>query len=326
MSGWSDMPFQLKIEKYTGTEEKLWIAGKIIGGAYTGPELISVATKDGRKVTGIVRHESFKFFEGWPVLPEHNTVVKIDVDLIQKIKPGTIDKCLSGTGPIMINDQRMDISAEFNNPQFWYGHLNEILLNDDGESLAKQIFDVNHRLADEYNEELLQINCAKGIWPFLRIPVDEERYMEIEFSEGVEAQTRYWIGCGTDFRILLGYESSHLSLPGVRLTELKTIMERAANPADAVKVLAWLPCCYLEPDDDLEEIKEVFRKIPGLRKNGADLLCKHLSEQQRLEVVWTNTRLKGWINNWDYSQRNPKSRMSLLEHIDYRNIDLFFND
>jgi hypothetical protein len=319
------MPFKLKIEKYTGTEEKLWIAGKIIGGAYTGPELISVDTKDGRKVTGIVRHESFKFFEGWPVLPEHNTVVKIDVDLNQKIKPGAIDKCLSGTGPIMLNERRIDISAEFNNPQFWYGHLHEILLTEDGEALAKQIFDINYRLADDYNEELLQINCAKGIWPFLRIPVAGDRYMEIEYSEGVEAQIRYWIGSEAEFRILLGYESSHLSLPGVRLTELKTIMEKLVNPDDAVKVLAWLPCCYLEPDDDLDEINEVIRRIPGLRKNnGADLLCKHLSEHQRFEVVWTNTRLKGWINDWDYSQRNPNSRMSILEHEDYRNIESFF--
>jgi hypothetical protein len=322
----SNMTFKLKIEKYRGTEEKLRIVGKIISGAYTGPEMVYVETKGGRKVTGIIRHESFSFFEGWPILPGHNTLVKIDIDLHEKVKPGLIDKCLNGTGPIMLNEKRMEISAEFDNPQFWYGHLNEILLNEEGESLAKKIFDLNTRKANDYNEELLQINCAKGIWPFLRIPVDGGDYMEIEYSEGVEPQTRYWIGRENHFRILLGYESSHLSLPGIRLAEMKTMLKKVSKSEDAVKVMAWLPCCYLEPNDDLNEIIEVLRKIPGLRKNGAELICNHLSTHQRFEVVWTNNHQYGWINNWDYSQRNPKSMMSLLDQEDFSNIESFFSE
>jgi sucrose-6-phosphate hydrolase SacC (GH32 family) len=44
------------------------------------------------------------------------------------------------------------------------------------------------------------------------------------------------------------------------------------------------------------------------------------------EAMWEHRTGIGWCSNWDYSQRNPESFMSVLSEADFRFIELFFRE
>jgi|SoiMethySBSTD1v2_1073268.scaffolds.fasta_scaffold1271525_1 hypothetical protein len=88
----SFMPFKLEISsvEYCGAE--IAISGRLVEGAYAGPEAVIICGQDGTSITAPVIYHSLYLPQGWPVLPSNDTILTLsmsvlnqeDFDFIQK--------------------------------------------------------------------------------------------------------------------------------------------------------------------------------------------------------------------------------------------------
>jgi len=150
------------------------------------------------------------------------------------------------------------------------------------------------------------------------------RYLELEMARGVEYQDRVWIGhiSGSD-RELLGYHSGHFSLPALRTEEASWF---ATQTKFAPSGLLWLSAAYLEGEEYLLALaEECAWRVPGLRRGRKTAMAKALLKNVAVEgLSWTFDSTLGWVNNWRYSQRNPKSALSILKPDGFTYIREFF--
>jgi hypothetical protein len=71
---------------------------------------------------------------------------------------------------------------------------------------------------------------------------------------------------------------------------------------------------------------ELFSQLPGVRPAVAESMAKAFLENLTApELRWEQDQRLGWINNWIYSQRNPRSTMSVLNPEDFDFIEKFFD-
>jgi hypothetical protein len=102
-------------------------------------------------------------------------------------------------------------------------------------------------LPDELFGRFFKRHWDDGAWPFVRLPLDNSRYLEIEYAEveEMEAQDRVWIDSGDGRRVLLEFESPRLSFPTLRMAELLMI---GTHENDSCKILIrTLMLCANEP-------------------------------------------------------------------------------
>ncbi len=172
---------------------------------------------------------------------------------------------------------------------------------------------------------LIEDHLKAGVWPYLRFSVGGAQYIEIEYAAVAEYQTRFWIGdLVARQRILLGYDSGHFSLPAFRLEEVLMLAAKIKpHPAAALFLLT---ATYFEVDASkpTDEVRGWIEAIPGIRTGNIALLAEELLDRTASDLHWQLDNTLGWINDGKYSQRNPKSAMSLLTAHDYRFIRMFF--
>src|SRR5690242_13123464 len=103
---------------------------------------------------------------------------------------------------ITTNPDRIDITASLADPSFW-----ALQMSISPES-AWDVLDLTSRETDELFVRFFKRHWDAGAWPFVRLPLDDSRYLEIEYAEleDTEAQDRVWIGSGDGRRMLLGFE------------------------------------------------------------------------------------------------------------------------
>ena len=89
-----------------------------------------------------------------------------------------------------------------------------------------------------------------------------------------------------------------------------------------------MSACYLQdpPSRAGELATELFSQLPGVKPGVAESMAKVFLENLTVpELRWEQNYRLSWINNWIYSQRNPKSTMSVLNQEDFDFIEKFFD-
>lgn len=324
------MPFKLQISgvEYRGSE--IAISGKLLEGAYAGPEAVVIRGEDGLPVTVAVTHHSLYLPKDWPVLPSHDTtILTLSIDAPSSAFRVDESQPVIGRGTVFENPNRVDISNVLSEPVFWAMQLSLSLGSDDVEEPNEAYFGVSTESVNDYYREAVDSKLGAGVWPYIRVPLDDSRFVELEFAASIEYQDRFWIGqARIPHRVLLGYHSGHFSLPAFRLEEIlwfhdllgKTTAYRSAT-------LLLMSACYVqEPSDPAMQLAtELFSHLPGVKSGIAQSMAKTFLDNLTVpDLRWQHDSDLGWTNNWRYSQRNPQSTMSVLSRDDFAFVSKYF--
>jgi hypothetical protein len=259
--------------------------------------------------------------EGWPVLPEHHTVLILH---LPPLPPSFHPVLVTGLGTVMPAPKSVDVSHYLALPEFWSYQVSLHIHPEDADDPLAGFLDVSMDASNDWYKSHIESLHRQGTWPYIRLALSDSRYIDYEMAAGVEYQDRIWIGdTRTATRVLLGYHSGHFSLPGLRLEEVEWFHKQCPNPCATLLLLL---ACYLEtPEEPFEFVRELVGAIPGVRRTQVDertrVLLGHLWVK---DLRWSEHPTHGWINNWPYSQRNPESRLSLLGPSDFQEIRAYF--
>jgi hypothetical protein len=319
------MPFVVRVKSWKGTATALEATGTLVSGAFYGAEAVRLTTRHGAIISGVVVGHEMKKPAGWPIRPEHvKTTLILAIRAYQGVSPRDLAPEVVGLGCIGHNPDRVDLSAELSSPLLWATQLHETLV-DDGESLVGEIFTVEKDELDGYYERHITAHHDAGRWPYLRVPLSRGRALEVEHADLPDFQVRYWIHDAGGARVLLGYESGHFSLPGVRLDELVAVVRDQPDRAARTGLLLMLPCLYLYGGESIAVLADVIATLPGLRPGGADRLVATFDENCGSgHGTWARDPALGWIHRGRYSQRDPGSALSILGPEDHAAIASFF--
>ena len=324
------MPFKLKISsvEYCGSE--IAVSGRLVAGAYAGPEAVIIRGQDGTSITAPVTHHSLYLPKDWPVLPSHDTILTLSIDAPTSAFRVDESQPVIGRGTVFENSNRTDISHVLSDRVFWAMQLSLSLGSEDVEEPNEAYFGVSTDEINNYYRELIDSKFGAGVWPYIRLPLDEARFAELEFAASIEYQDRFWIGdTRVSRRVLLGYHSGHFSLPAFRFEEIlwfHDVLGRSPTTRAATALL--MSACYLQdpPSRAGELATELFSQLPGVKPGVAASMAKVFLENLTVpELRWEQNYRLSWINNWIYSQRNPKSTMSVLNQEDFDFIEKFFD-
>jgi hypothetical protein len=118
-------------------------------------------------------------------------------------------------------------------------------------------------------------------------------------------------------------------LPAFRFEEilwLHDVLGRFPTTRAAATLL--MSGCYMQDPSGraAEFATELFSQLPGVKPAVAGSMAKVFLENLTVpELRWEQDHQLGWINNWAYSQRNPRSTMSVLKLEDFDFIERFFD-
>jgi hypothetical protein len=319
------MPFEMTITRVQQGAGELALSGRIVEGAYFGPELVRVPNAAGEDVELWVSHHSMTGKLAWPVEPSHDVTLTLSVRPPRGLKVDTRRRVV-GLGCVLMNTKRHDITDALADPRFWAVVLGRHLQSDEGEEEPEEaFFGLTHDVLTAYHEEVFHRRYHQGTWPFVRLPVDRTRSIELEFAASVERQQRFWVGVGEE-RTLCGYDSGHFSLPAFRLEEVAWLLEQPGFAPRAGALLLLSGCFVNEATAELRRlVTPLLEAVPGASRARVPEMAAAFVEGRVVDgLAWTRDPERGWVNNWVYSQRNPQSRLSVLGEGDFEIIDEFF--
>jgi hypothetical protein len=316
------MPFTFEALETTPDGDELVLRGRVVSGAYFGPESAVVRFADGEEISTHIHSHRMEYPEGWPVIPEHRkTVLILRIPLpAHEFKIGT----LIGLGAISRARERIDISHVLEEPKFWAIQFDLHYMSEEVEKPGQEWLGVAQRDAEDWYEAQIQEPINQGVWPYIRVLLPSSRYIEFEMAGGIEPQDRIWIGnLAGDQRVLLGYHSGHFSLPALRSEEVSYLAESThSEPAN----LLWLTAACLEDGTHpLALATRLASRVPGLLKGKDVIVAEALLQRMAVNgLAWVNDPACGWINNSAHSQRNPESHLCTLKQGDFEYIRQFF--
>jgi hypothetical protein len=316
------MPFIVEALETSTEGNELIVRGRVITGAYFGPELANLRSPTGEELATCIHSHSIERPEGWPIIPEHRTTVLIFS--IPHPPIGFKVATIVGVGTIAPTKERIDVSDALEDPTFWAIQLGSWCNSEEVEEPGQQWLGVDPSGANNWYMERIQRPIDRGVSLYMRIPLASSQYVEFEIAGGVEYQERIWIGQeSASQRTLLGYHSGHFSLPALRLEELSYLAERTEH---AAVNLLWLSATYLETGSDaLQLATRLVSGVPGLVSGKENAVANAIVEGLTVrDVTWHEDGTLGWINNSNHSQRNPASRLSGLKEADFAYIKKFF--
>jgi hypothetical protein len=314
----------MQVSKVVDNGPDLSIHGQLVEGSYIGPENVHMCHRGGPWVHSMIAQHSIEFPKGWPVIPGDGSTLILSIAKPSSEFELDRSRLLIGHGAVTSNSNRVDISATLNDPAFWATWV-PLHLDCEGLPEPSMAWGVTSNESDKSYNECFQSRWDSGTWPFIRLGLPDDRYVEIEYAAGIEHQIRVWIGIGDGPRVLLGYDSGHFSFPTMRIQELIDLAERMdRHPAACLLLLGGAYLVEGEPFP-VEVVAHSLRQSPGFQDKYLDVILKGLAENVVPELRWEFTGNRGWINNGCYSQRNPGSSMSILCDGDFHFIRNFLN-
>jgi hypothetical protein len=322
------VPFRLKISSVEYADSETHISGKIIEGAYSGPESIIFVDQRGEEHSAWVTNHGVHHPEGWPVEPTHDTLLILS---IAAPSPGIeVDETrpVIGCGAVSVNANRLDVTAELSDPRFWALELSPCLVSNDIPEPYDHFFGVSSQDLGDYSKAVFEEPFRQGVWPYVRLGSGGANYIEFEFTEH---QERYWIGdASRERRVLMGYYSGHTSLPAFRIEEALWFLEKPDHlQQNRMAGLLCLTGCYMSrlPPSIPESLEQSVSALPSVKPDRVEQMAEVMLGNLLVpDGRWEYHRELGWINNWRHSQRNPESSMSILRSLDFRFIEEFFTE
>ena len=324
------MSFRLRVESIDNLGGETHIRGRLVEGAYFAPQSIRLKDTTGKVRTATILSHELINPQGWPVTADHDTLLVLHI--VKSSPPFTIDvdSLVEGIGSVALRQDGIDLSKELSKPQFWGNFSTLYMVSEENEYPYEDFLGLSGNDLNSYYTNFLAPFFASTTWPIFPLEIDHDRYVEVEWAGGAEYQDRVWIGSRvSERRALLGYDSGHFSLPGLRSSELVWLLERIAQTtAHPASGLLLVPMCYLpEPDTRLTEmLTSLCARIPGANVELAGTMAANMVKNQVVDARWERRNGLGWCSTWLYSQRNPRSPLSVLSEDDFGFIDLFFRE
>ena len=317
------MPFRMRVSSVVDKGPDLSLHGQLVEGSYMGPETVLICDENGRWVHSMITQHSIEFPKGWPVVPGDGSTLILSIAKPSSEFELDRSRLVIGHGAVTSNSNRVDISATLDDPAFWAIWL-PLHLNCEELPEPSLAWRVTGSEADKAYIERFQSQWDSGAWPFIRFGLQDDLYVEIEYAASIEYQSRVWIGTGEGPRVLLGYDSGHFSFPTMRIQELLDLAERMdCHPAASLLLLDGAYLVEGEPFP-LDVVARWLRQSPGFQDTCLDVVLRGFAENVVPGLRWESTENRGWINNSQYSQRNPTSPMSILCDEDFQFIRNFF--
>jgi hypothetical protein len=188
------MPFKLKVSSVEYQGDEIEISGRLIEGAYAGPEAVIIHGQDGTSITAPVTHHILLLPEDWPILPSYDTTLTLSIAAPTSAFRVDESQIVIGLGTIFENPYRIDISHVLSEGVFWAMQLSLSLGSEDVDEPNEAYFGISDDEINNYYLELIDSKFGAGVWPYIRLPLDEARFVEIEFAASIEYQDRFWIG------------------------------------------------------------------------------------------------------------------------------------
>ena len=326
------MSFRLRIESIENLGGEVRIRTRLIEGVYFGPQSIRLKDTMGNWRTAIIVGHTLINPQDWPVTADHHTQLELSIATPRPPFAIDIDSPIEGMGSVALRQDSIDLSIELSNPLFWGNFSTLCMASEAIERPYEEFLGLSQNDVNNYYTDFLSPLLHSVAWPVFPLEIDSDRYVEVEWASGVEFQDRVWIGSrASAHRALLGYDSGHFSLPGLRPNELVWLLERlgqtSAHPASGLLLVSM---CYVpEPDTLLtERLTSLCARIPGARFELAGTMAANMVERQLAPAGarWERKAGLGWCSTWMYSQRNPQSPMSVLSEAEFGFIDQFFSE
>ena len=77
---------------------------------------------------------------------------------------------------ITTNARRIDVTGSLVDPSFWALQMS---ISPEG---AWDVWDLGKRETDELFDGFFRRHWEDGVWPFVRLPLGDSRYLEIEYA------------------------------------------------------------------------------------------------------------------------------------------------
>ena len=317
----------------TGVEYKnasTVVSGRLTAGRFFGPENVEVGLSNGNTFKSSIGGVSMERVTAWPVLPEHDAILHLELagsPLPLRIPEGAV---VAGIGfaaePI---EGRRLANELMESPPFWASHY--YLLSHDADrdetELCEELFGISPDALNEFYTSILSTNGSIMPWPYFQLRLPNSTFIEVEYADAAEYQTRYKLGdaAGT---MIAGYNSGHFSLPAFRWCEIKQIARAMGYERQwAQSLLLLLPGAHLREEERQDAMTEMGRALACLglfQQNNFDRLLANVTENLIVNIDWYKDDCLGWINEGGYSQRNPSSLLSTLSDGDFFRIEAFF--
>ncbi len=306
----------MQVSDVTYAASGLSVTGKLVDGAYIGPESVLLFDQAGRWIPSTVTHHEILLPKNWPVRPNDGSTLILH---ILRPSPGfELDrsKPVLGQGNIARNENRVDISSSLGEAGFW---AIQMWLYTESDELPEPplAWGFTKDAANAEYDRRFKALWETHAWPFVQLPLNDSCDVEVEYAAGAEYQTRVWIGEGGR-RVLLGYDSGHFSFPSLRIHEVLALADRMNGHPSAPLLL--LPGAYLMNGEAFpsETVTRWVEQTPGLKTEFTRVIVDTLSKNVVGRLQWDLDESLGWINNWKYSQRNPESPMTILSREDFQ--------
>jgi hypothetical protein len=299
------------------------ISGHLIDGSYMGPEAVLLCDKNGDWVHSVVTQHSIESLKNWPVVPGDGSVLILSISSPRAGFALDTAQLVVGQGAVTRNENRVDISSSLGDAAFWAIWM-PLHLDCDALPEPSKAWGLSNDKAEIEYLARFQTYWDSGTWPYVRLGLPKSRYVEIEYAAGIEHQNRVWIGAKGGRRVLLGYDSGHFSFPTMRIQEVLDLAQRIEG--DGAASLLLLAGAYLIEGQSFpsDAARRWLRQSPGFNEKYMDAILIELANNVVPELRWEFKEEFGWINNGRYSQRNPKSPLSILSTEDFDFVREFF--
>ena len=324
------MPFELTVTSVEATSPNVVVSGKLTSGSFFGPEDAELVLADGKVVRVVMGSTGGTQLTDWPVLPEHNTVLQIELFgcLPELVNTGAV---LRGTGFSSTSPTGRRLANEWlESPLFWAVHY-YLLLHDedhDDDELATNLFGIPSEEIDKFYIDRFTSDHQPQPWPYFTVPIDNTRFVEVEYAQGAEPQVRFKLGDNSG-PILTGYNSGHFSLPALRWAEVQQLSNACQNARRRCECLLLLiPGIYINSQEArsvTQELESCFAQFQFFKPECRQQLARNIVTNLSDDICeWKFDERLGWLCNGQYAQRNPNSLLSQLREEDYQRIKSFF--
>jgi hypothetical protein len=197
--------------------------------------------------------------------------------------------------------------------EFWANHYYMLAGDEDrdNEEAIEDYFGVSvDRYAAYYRESMV---VAAGEHPNPAVVVDLVNAVRIavEYADAGEDghEVRYYLSRPSEPLDFVGHDGANFVLPAFRWSEVVTLSKRGSDPGEGASVLLLLaPAVWIQPEEArlaVGLLTEAWNILRVTMPESAVPLARDIVSNRTLEIRWTNDPQFGWINDGQYSARNP---------------------
>jgi hypothetical protein len=206
------------------------------------------------------------------------------------------------------------------NPLFWaayYLHDIDLAMQDEerADNFIERIWGVSlEEVLRLHNEFLTVIPPERGspeVWTGIEVPLPDAFFLQVVWPDDVQ----YRLGRSSwSDTVLLGYEGGCYSLPALRWKEV-ILVDRClelSSQNDAHRrmgVPLFFPTTWIGSGDEALMVRErligCWRSFGLVREQYAEEFVDLVLASHRFDTTWRHDPTLGWVNDSQYSRRNP---------------------